>query len=155
MQDKTKKKYANITKELLQLFTVLCEDCQLKKRKVRKSLVVKPIVSSDFNSRCQVDLIDMQSQPDGDFRWIMNYQDHLTKYVVLKALRTKCADEVADKIIDVFCVFGAPKILQSDNGREFSNQLVTAVLKKWPQCKMVHGKPRTVSPTFIQVMNIS
>ena len=39
MYEKTKKRYANITKELLQLYTNLCEDCQLKK-KVRKSLVV-------------------------------------------------------------------------------------------------------------------
>ena len=32
MYEKTKKRYANITKELLQLNTNLCEDCQLKKK---------------------------------------------------------------------------------------------------------------------------
>ena len=29
-----------------------------------------------MNLRCQVDLIDMQSQPDGEFKFILNYQDH-------------------------------------------------------------------------------
>ena len=142
MHQKTKAKYANVTKDQLQLFTDLCEDCQLKKKKVRKSLVVKPIVSHDFNSRCQVDLIDMQSQPDGQFKFILNYQDHLTKFLNLRALMCKTADAVADELIDIFCIFGAPQILQSDNGREFANRVVTAVVKKWPQCHIVHGKPR-------------
>ena len=68
----------------LQLFTDLCEECQLKKKKIRKLLVIKPIVSHDFNNRCQVDLINIQSQLDGDFRFILNYQDHLTKFVNLR-----------------------------------------------------------------------
>jgi hypothetical protein len=46
----------------------------LKKAKVKKSVVVKPIVSKDFNSRCQVDLIDLQSRPDGEYKFIMVYQ---------------------------------------------------------------------------------
>ena len=83
----------------------------------------------------------MQSQPDGDFRYIMNYQDHLTKFVVLKALRTKHAEEVAEHLIDIFCTFGSPHILQSDNGREFSNKVAKELTKLWPECYLVHGKP--------------
>ena len=41
-------------------------------------------------------------------------------------------------LIEVFTLFGAPHILQSDNGREF-----TALLKlMWPELVIVHGKPR-------------
>lgn len=65
----------------------------------------------------------MQSEPDGDYKFILNYQDHLTKYVVLRPLKTKTANEVADVLLDVFCLFGAPNILHSDNGREFCNQV--------------------------------
>ena len=32
-----------------------------------------------MNYRYQVDLIDMQSNPDGDMKFILVYQDHLTK----------------------------------------------------------------------------
>jgi hypothetical protein len=50
------KKYANVSIEALELFKELCEECQLKKRKLAsKGLVVKPIVSKEFNSRCQMD----------------------------------------------------------------------------------------------------
>jgi hypothetical protein len=37
------------------------------KEKNCKGLVVKPLLSKDFNSRGQVDLVDMQSMRDGDF----------------------------------------------------------------------------------------
>ena len=74
MFHEAKERYANVTREVLQLYVDACEECQLKRKKVRKSLVVKPIISKAMNSRAQVDLIDMQSQPDGNYKWIMNYQ---------------------------------------------------------------------------------
>ena len=48
-----------------------------------KGVVVKPIVTSDVNMRAQVDCIDIQSDPDGEYRYTMVYQDHLTKPHVL------------------------------------------------------------------------
>ncbi|XP_068205289.1 KRAB-A domain-containing protein 2-like [Palaemon carinicauda] len=138
----TKEKYANISREQITLFLQYYEECQLKKSSVRKSVVVKPIVSNSMNSRAQVDLIDMQSQPDGKYHFIFNYQDHLTKMICLRALHTKTAEEVAFYLVDIFCDKGAPHILKSDNGREFSNKVIKEVLAIWPECKLVHGKPR-------------
>ncbi|XP_068204572.1 KRAB-A domain-containing protein 2-like [Palaemon carinicauda] len=89
----TKEKYANISRDQITLFLQYCKECQLKKSSVRKCVVVKPIVSNSMNSRAQVDLIDMQSQPDGKYCFIFNYQDHLTKMICLRALQTKTAEE--------------------------------------------------------------
>jgi len=36
-------------------------------------VVVKPIISPEFNSRCQVDLIDYQLHPDGKYKFIYLY----------------------------------------------------------------------------------
>jgi|694.fasta_scaffold50827_3 hypothetical protein len=81
------KNYANITREIIQLYNSLCEACIRKNtKKGYKNSVVKPIISEDFLCRSQVDLIDMQSASDGPWNWIMNYQDHHTKFCVLKAL---------------------------------------------------------------------
>lgn len=139
-----KKTYANITAEAVKIFISLCEECQCRRNKpTRANLVVKPIRSSDLNSRGQVDLIDMQSQPDGNFKWILNYQDHFTKFVHLRPLQRKCADEVALTLLDIFLTTnGAPHILQSDNGREFVNRTITELVKLWPGLKLVHGRPR-------------
>jgi len=124
------------------MFLNLCEPCQKKQKSAKKGIVVKPIISSHFNSRCQVDLIDYQSQPDRKFKFLLVYQDHLTKFVVLKPLTSKRADEVAYNLLDIFLLFGAPSILHSDNGREFSNKILECVSQLWPEIKMVNGKPR-------------
>ena len=72
----------------------------------------------------------------------MVYQDHLTKFVILRALQTKRAAEVAYQLTDVFLLFGAPVILQSDNGSEFTADVIRELKLMWPELTLVHGKPR-------------
>lgn len=140
MLKEVNKKYANVTRDVLNLFKEMCEECQLKKRKIAsKGLVFKPLLSKDFNSRGQVDLVDMQSMRDGD---ILHYQDHLTKFAVLRPLTSKLAAEVGFQLLDIFLLFGAPHILQSDNGREFTANIIKELKDMWPDCTLVHGKPR-------------
>ena len=105
-------------------------------KKGQKSLVANPILSTSFGSRGQVDLIDMLTVPDIGFKWILNYQDHFTKWVVLKPLKQKCAEEVASNLVTIFYLLGAPNILQSDNGKEFDNRLLLETLNAlWPSTK--------------------
>lgn len=61
---------------------------------MNRKLVIKPIISKDFNERGQVDLVDFQSVPDGKFKWILNYQDHSTKFLSLRPLESKRTSEV-------------------------------------------------------------
>jgi len=58
-----------------------------------------------FQIGCQVDLIDMQSQTDGNYRFILVYQDHLTKYVLLKPLTHKRAEEVAYNYNIIYIIY--------------------------------------------------
>jgi hypothetical protein len=41
---------------------------------MKKGIVVKPILEKDYAERYQADLIDMQSQSDGIFKWILVVQ---------------------------------------------------------------------------------
>ncbi|XP_041367023.1 KRAB-A domain-containing protein 2-like [Gigantopelta aegis] len=137
------KKYANITQDAITLFKSKCIECQRKrKRTTTKGIVVKPILSKDFSSRAQVDLIDMQSMCHGQHKWIMVYQDHLTKFCILRPLTSKRASEVAYQLLDIYLLLGAPSILQSDNGSEFTAQVITELKQMWPDLVIVHGKPR-------------
>ena len=52
-------------------------------------------LTNEFSSHAQIDLIDMQSMVQNSFKWILVYQDHLTKFVILRALTSKRAAEVA------------------------------------------------------------
>ena len=127
--------------------------CYLKKsKKTLKSIVVKPIVSTIYLSRAQVDLIDMSDlnleanmSQDGvtPYRFLMVYLDQFTKKINLTPLKRKSAEEVTEALLDIFCETGPPHILHSDNGREFSNQLLFSTLdERFPTIKLVHGKPR-------------
>ncbi|XP_046993934.1 KRAB-A domain-containing protein 2-like [Schistocerca americana] len=59
----------------------------------------------------------MPTQEDHGFKYIMVYQNHLIKFVLLHALQSKTAEEVAHHLADIFLTFGAPCILHSDHGR--------------------------------------
>ncbi|XP_025830882.1 SCAN domain-containing protein 3-like [Agrilus planipennis] len=84
----------------------------------------------------------------------MNYQDHLTKFTLLRPLKTKTAEEVVYYLVDIFCIFGAPFTLQSDNDREFSNKIIKNMTELWPGMKLVHGKPRhSQSQGFVERLN--
>ncbi|KRZ10756.1 SCAN domain-containing protein 3 [Trichinella zimbabwensis] len=82
-------------------------------------------------SRAQVDLINFQTMPDGDYKYIMTYLNHFTKFCILSPLKSKRAEEVASKLLEIFLTFGAPSILQSDNERKTC----------WPELKLVTGRP--------------
>ncbi|XP_030765291.1 KRAB-A domain-containing protein 2-like [Sitophilus oryzae] len=142
MMKKTKEKYKNIVRTEVLLFINLCVSCQTKQKRQKKGIVSKPTIFNDWNSRCQVDLIDYQSHADGKYRYVLVYQDHLTKFVILRPLETKRSEEVAYQLLDVFTMFGAPVVLQSDNGRDFCSKIIEELKKLWPELKMVHGEPR-------------
>lgn len=131
-----------IPKKAIELFVKLCSVCELKRSLPKKGIVTKPLISKDFNSRGQVDLIDLQSAPDGEYKWLMNYQDHATKFLHLRPLQSKRAVEVALELLKIFLEFGAPFILQSDNGKEFTARVIEEIVKLWPECTIVHGSPR-------------
>jgi hypothetical protein len=62
MMAEIKLKYCNITKETIMIFLSLCTDCHKKSSNPKRGLVSKPILHSAYNSRAQIDIIDMQSQ---------------------------------------------------------------------------------------------
>ncbi len=65
MEIEAKKFYSNISRSIIEIFLKYSEEYQVKRKKtVNHGLVVKPIISEYFNSRCQIDLVDYSSLPD-------------------------------------------------------------------------------------------
>lgn len=140
MDSALKSKYCNITNETIMAYLSLCAHCQRKSSNSRASFVSKPILHSAFNSRARIDLINMQSQHVNGFRFILCYADHLTKFVILKALTSKCAKEIARNLLDIFTTFGTPAMLHSDDGRKCLESILCELHSMWPDVKIVHGK---------------
>ena len=139
----TKTLAANITLDQVALFVKLCEFCKTKKSsKLQKPAVKSPIISNRFGQRGQVDLIDVKSYCDTNCAYVLNYQDNLTKFCLLKSLKDKSSVSVIEALRDIFNVIGAPRILHSDNGGEFRSKALKEYLREfWPELQVVHGKP--------------
>jgi hypothetical protein len=80
--------YSNISRKVCKQFVNLCH-CKLNQRLPGRPEGIKPILSKTFNDRGQMDLIDMQSNIYNGYTWILHYQDHLTKFSYLRALKNK------------------------------------------------------------------
>ncbi len=77
----------------------------------------------------QVDTsVHMPPSPDGHTTLLIVI-DVFTGFVLLRACKSSTAEEIAYELWDIFCTFGFPKILQSDNGHEFVNDTLRALVK--------------------------
>ena len=72
----------------------------------------------------------MRHLPHGNKKWILHCVDHLSKFNFAYALEGKSTRNVADVLnTHIFPYFGVPRILHSDNGREFVNGVISDLLK--------------------------
>jgi hypothetical protein len=70
-------------------------------------------------------LIDSGQQ--SEYRFIFSMKDHFTRYCFLRPLRSKDMDEVLYHVNEIFMMFHYPRILQTDNGKEFRNEKLEVI----------------------------
>ncbi|CAF4136195.1 unnamed protein product, partial [Adineta steineri] len=105
--------YSWFNKDLLQIFLKNCSSCQ-KRKSILKPMLSKPIIALDY----------------------------FTKFCWARALQHKESREVYHCVREIFFMFGPPRIFQSDNGREFTNELINSLQIDFPNMRIVHGRPR-------------
>ena len=147
-----KKQYANISERVVEMFIRNCCIVCNMKIKPKKSLkgASNPIKSLQFRARYQADLIDYRHDPQLDhngveMRWLLVIKDHFTKKCWLRPLAFKRASLVAQELYTLFCDIGWPLIFQSDNGKEFTAKVMTALFKLNPFVITVWGRARKPS----------
>jgi hypothetical protein len=158
--------FENIGCELCKMFINMCPICITQFKLKQPAAEIKPIIIHGFGTRGQVNLINFQSIPNGNFSFLMNYIDHGVKFLFSIPLTRKRATCIAVALLEIFTVIGSPMILQSDNGNEFNteamtrkqvgeycgkivglidletSEVITEVRQLWPECRMVRGSPR-------------
>ncbi|CAH1264333.1 KRBA2 [Branchiostoma lanceolatum] len=144
-RDKTwieiKNNYAWVRHDFIALYLSTCRECSTRVP-LKKPAAGRPIIALNYMTRMQMDLIDMTSRPDEDYKWILHMRDHFSKFSWTHPLTSKRASEVAEKLMQTFCLFGSPHILQSDNGKEFVAGVINELTEKWPGLVIIHGRPR-------------
>nr|XP_012226934.1 PREDICTED: zinc finger protein 678-like [Linepithema humile]XP_012226935.1 PREDICTED: zinc finger protein 678-like [Linepithema humile] len=96
-------------------------------------------ISKRLHNRGRIDVIEMSIESTSDYKYFFVYEDQPSKFVVLKALRSNTAKEVARKLLDVLAIIGAPQVLQSGNGRKFAEQVVYELRLLWNDFLILHG----------------
>jgi hypothetical protein len=143
----------------------MCPICITQMKRNWPVAGIKPIITHGFGTQGQVDLINFQSMPDGDFCFLMNYINHGVKFLFNIPLTCKRASCIAIVLLEIFTVVGPTMILQSDNGNEFNtaamtrkqvdefcgklvrltdlelSEIITEVRQLWPKCRMVRRSP--------------
>nr|CAI5820684.1 unnamed protein product [Callosobruchus analis] len=133
-----RRKYQNITRDMLRMYLETCAVCQTK---------------FDIGSRCHVDMIDMKKHQVDGYAYILVYHHH-TKLLQLRPLKSKQVDEVATAVLDIFAIFGVPSILHTSRSKNFTSCLVKEICKQWGQIKIISGKPTPKQAKTVKIENM-
>lgn len=141
------KDYYGIVREMLRAYTNTCIGCQETKKVVNEQ-PVKPIISNLPRERILLDLINM-NQFNKDFKnmkkediyhYILTIIDHYSNFTMVYAQKTKSEKETTRNVANYIRIFGAPKIMQMDNGLEFVNDVIKQLFKSY-HIKEIHSAP--------------
>lgn len=122
-------RYHGIPKRAVSWLVKHCSVCQ-QYEKGGGAQAYTPIVSKGVMERVQMDLIDMRSTPDGQYRWILHIKDHFSRYCMLYPMHDRNGDEVVRHFLEWIALLGPPSILQTDNGSEFVNGAIETVARQ-------------------------
>jgi hypothetical protein len=136
------RQYHGIKREEVMYLLKQCKTCNVEKPKTDRvvPLPLNPTTSKSLFERVQIDLMDLTTTPDGEWKWILHIVDHWSKFSCAYPLRSKEAEEVADRLASWIGMFGPPEILECDKGAEFEN--VVLILAKKYGVKVINGRPR-------------
>jgi hypothetical protein len=78
-----------------------------------------------------LDIVSAKPSKEGYVK-ILTILDTFTRYVITVPLKSKTAEEVSKALMNnLFCVFGRPDNILTDDGKEFINGALRAVNKRW------------------------
>lgn len=136
-------KHIGITQEEVRAYVNKCSTCAIN-TSIKEKTDMTPVVSTEPWAHVQIDLIDFHEFADVNhgYSWLLTCVCIFSKFLVAVPMKTKEATVVAKHLInDVFKIPGPPRVLQSDNGKEFVAEVIKNI------CSILnihirHGRPR-------------
>lgn len=103
-----------------------CNDCRRYNAEVHGFHPSRSVTASLPGDHYQIDLAQFTPSTEG-YVYCLLCVDVFTGFIMLKPLKNKSASTIANELWQIFSVIGVPKILQSDNGTEFKNEILNAL----------------------------
>ena len=120
-----------------------CVICQETHKNIYKKPKIKSIISNYPKERYVMDLVSIDKRVDDEYhryKYIFNIVDHFSKYLGSYLIENKTAKEVLYCLNDFIIKHGKCDILQCDNGREFSINLIINYCSE-KDIKLIHSSP--------------
>ncbi|KII63264.1 Transposon Tf2-6 polyprotein [Thelohanellus kitauei] len=95
-----------------------CRQCSLASNKAFHSPLT-PVLSNGPWETVGIDILELNQS--GSYRYVLVIQDYYTKWAIARPLVNQTAESVCDIMVDVFAIFGTPKRIHSDQGRNFES----------------------------------
>eukprot|EP00117_Sycon_ciliatum_P001358 scpid51373/ scgid5968/ Pol polyprotein; Reverse transcriptase/ribonuclease H; Integrase len=132
--------YPVVRDTVLALFktNVNCTACHRQAPLPKTTLTRRTILATYPNSRWQMDLKKLPSVRG--YEYCCNVVDCFSRFAMGGPIKSKSAKDVCNVIVSCMYRYGAPRILQTDNGREFNNSSLAAVMDEMRALK-INGRP--------------
>ena len=123
-------------------FIKACPNCNTSNKFQKLKGKNKIILENGPHYRYVADLwqIPKEISRKVEYKYILDIVDHFSKWYYGYLLHSKEAEEVLKNIEIYIENFGKPKILQTDNGKEFDNQHINNYCKE-NDIKLIHSSP--------------
>jgi len=139
--DQVKRRFYWLTwKEDTIRFCERCEPCnEYHRGKLRRTGPLQPVIAGAPYERWYIDLTGPNPRSEQGHVYILTCVDAFTKWAEAFPLRSKEAEPIAKVLVEqVFCRFGTPVSLLSDQGKEVNGNIMKHL------CRMMGiDKPRT------------
>lgn len=138
----SKLKYVGFKREKINEYVSNCLVCK-RHQPMRRVAPIIPIRTQYAWERVQLDCVDLRNYSDSNdgYAWIVNVLDCHSKFIFSFPFKNKTAGNILSALKKVVYLEGAPLIVQTDDGGEFNNRIVTDFLGE-KNIGYVRGRPR-------------
>jgi transposase InsO family protein len=119
--------WPNLKEDCLQ-YNRKCVECQRYNISKRGYHPLRTIHAAMPMDHVAIDLAGpfVEAENTGN-KYLLVVVDVCTRFVFLRAIPGKSGSVVAQELFNLFCLVGFPKVVQSDNGTEFKNELLNGI----------------------------
>ena len=96
---------------------------------MQKLSELEPIFTGKVWDMVSIDILELPVFSNS--RYLLVIQDLFSKWLEACPIRDQKTETIIDELVKIFCKFGFPRIIHSDQGRNFESYLMKELCRIW------------------------